>query len=64
MTAEPPRWFSSSYSGNGGADCVEVAHNLVPTLGLVPLRDSKVPAGPALAVSAAAFSAFIDAVKR
>ncbi|MFJ5708515.1 DUF397 domain-containing protein [Streptomyces sp. NPDC093105] len=60
---EHPCWFKSSYSNNGG-DCVEVAHNLVPTLGLVPLRDSKVPAGPALTVSAAAFTAFIEAVKQ
>ncbi|MFF9342400.1 MULTISPECIES: DUF397 domain-containing protein [unclassified Streptomyces] len=64
MTNESPLWFKPSFSGNGGADCVEVAHNLVPSLGLVPLRDSKVPAGPALKVSAAAFTAFIESVKR
>ncbi|MFE9045339.1 DUF397 domain-containing protein [Streptomyces sp. NPDC007818] len=63
MTTESPRWFKSSYSADGG-QCVEVAHNLVPTLSLVPLRDSKVPAGPSLAVSAAAFAAFIEAVKQ
>lgn len=63
MTTESPRWFKSSYSADGG-QCVEVAHNLVPTLGLVPLRDSKVPAGPSLAVSAAAFAAFVEAVKQ
>lgn len=62
MTTESPRWFKSSYSADGG-QCVEVAHNLVPALGVVPVRDSKVPAGPALAVSAAAFTAFVDAVK-
>lgn len=63
MTTESPRWFKSSYSADGG-QCVEVAHNLVPTLGLVPLRDSKVPSGPSLAVSAAAFAVFIEAVKQ
>ncbi|MFB6831834.1 MULTISPECIES: DUF397 domain-containing protein [Streptomyces] len=63
MTTESPSWFKSSYSGNGGADCVEVAHNLVPTLGLVPLRDSKVPAGPSLTVSATAFTVFVDSFK-
>ncbi|MGW6535757.1 DUF397 domain-containing protein [Streptomyces sp. NPDC055051] len=63
MTTESPCWFKSSYSNNGG-DCVEVAHNLVPTLGIVPLRDSKVQAGPALAVSATAFATFIESVKR
>ncbi|MFF0485281.1 DUF397 domain-containing protein [Streptomyces sp. NPDC004435] len=64
MTNESPLWFTSSYSGNGGADCVEVAHNLVPSLGIVPLRDSKAPAGPVLAVSATAFATFIESVKR
>ncbi|MFB7936350.1 DUF397 domain-containing protein [Streptomyces sp. NPDC056049] len=64
MTNETPLWFKSSFSGNGGADCVEVAHNLVPALGIVPVRDSKVPGGPALAVSATAFAAFIESVKR
>jgi len=63
VTTESPSWFKSSYSGNGGADCVEVAHNLVPTLGLVPLRDSKVPAGPSLTVSATAFTVFVDSFK-
>ncbi|MEV6200072.1 DUF397 domain-containing protein [Streptomyces sp. NPDC051771] len=63
MTTESPRWFKSSYSADGG-QCVEVAHNLVPTHDLVPLRDSKVPAGPSLAVSAAAFAVFIEAVKQ
>lgn len=63
MTTESPRWFKSSYSADGG-QCVEVAHNLVPTHNLVPLRDSKVPAGPSLCVSAAAFAVFIEAVKQ
>ncbi|MEU7021661.1 DUF397 domain-containing protein [Streptomyces sp. NPDC046203] len=62
MTTEFPRWFTSSYSSNGGA-CVEVATNLVASRGTVPVRDSKVPAGPALAVAATAFAAFIDSVK-
>ncbi|MFH9738660.1 DUF397 domain-containing protein [Streptomyces roseolus] len=63
MTTESPRWFKSSYSADGG-QCVEVAHDLVPTHDLVPLRDSKVPAGPSLAVSAAAFAVFIESVKQ
>ena len=62
MTIESPRWFKSSYSGNGG-DCVEVAVNLVPSYGMVPVRDSKNPAGPVLSVSAVAFSAFVAGVK-
>ncbi|MFE1548152.1 DUF397 domain-containing protein [Streptomyces sp. NPDC058718] len=62
MTTESPHWFKSSYSADGG-QCVEVARNLVPELGVVPVRDSKVPAGPTIAVSAAAFSAFVDSVR-
>ncbi|MFF6883932.1 DUF397 domain-containing protein [Streptomyces sp. NPDC012421] len=57
MTTDYPRWLKSVYR-NGGIDGVEVAHNLLPTLGLVPLRDAK--AGPSLVVSAA----FIEAVKQ
>ncbi|MFE4592934.1 DUF397 domain-containing protein [Streptomyces laurentii] len=63
MTTESPRWFTSSYSNNGGA-CVEVATNLVASRGVVPVRDSKVLDGPVLDVSAAAFSSFVASVKR
>ncbi|MFE7311679.1 DUF397 domain-containing protein [Streptomyces sp. NPDC057555] len=62
MTTDSPRWFKSSYSNNGGA-CIEVAANLMSTHGVVPIRDSKAQEGPALAVSAASFTAFIAAVK-
>lgn len=62
MTTESPRWFTSSYSENGGA-CVEVATNLVASRGVVPVRDSKLSASPVLDVPAAAFAAFVDAVK-
>ncbi|MET8967055.1 DUF397 domain-containing protein [Streptomyces hydrogenans] len=62
MTTESPCWFKSSYSNNGG-DCVEVAHNLAHTLDIVPVRDSKVPAGPSLALSATAFTVFLESVK-
>ncbi|WP_307050238.1 DUF397 domain-containing protein [Streptomyces achromogenes] len=41
------RWRVSSYSGGQG-ECVEVADNL---FGLVLVRDSKRPSGPALAFS-------------
>ncbi|MFD7430946.1 DUF397 domain-containing protein [Streptomyces sp. NPDC059818] len=58
MTTESPRWFKSSYSGNGG-QCVEVAINLVDSLGIVPVRDSKEQAGPVLNVAAASFASFV-----
>ncbi|MDV9187839.1 DUF397 domain-containing protein [Streptomyces sp. SR27] len=62
MTTEFPRWFTSSYSTTGG-ECVEVATNLVGSLGSVPVRDSKRPTGPVLDVAAAAFTAFVTGVK-
>ncbi|WP_435126189.1 DUF397 domain-containing protein [Actinacidiphila sp. bgisy144] len=53
-------WLKSSYSdGNGGA-CVEFARN-VP--GVIPVRDSKDPEGPALAFSADAWMSFVSAVR-
>lgn len=62
MTTETPRWFTSSYSDNGGA-CVEVATNLAPSRGTVPVRDSKDPDGPALTFSLAAWAAFVSGVR-
>jgi hypothetical protein len=55
-----PRWRKSSYSGNGGADCVEVASNLP---GVVAVRDSKDRGGPQLAVCDQAWSRFTRAIK-
>jgi hypothetical protein len=59
---EPPRWFKSSYSNNGG-DCIEVAANLIATLGVVPVRDSKDLSGPVLGFSADVFASFVAGVK-
>ncbi|MBT2900170.1 DUF397 domain-containing protein [Streptomyces sp. McG3] len=62
MTTETPRWFTSSYSNNGGA-CVEVATNLATPHGIVPVRDSKNVSGPSLSVQASAFIAFVTGIK-
>ncbi|MFK4207156.1 DUF397 domain-containing protein [Streptomyces sp. NPDC030920] len=62
MTAESPCWFKSSFSENGG-QCIEVADNLVGSLGVVPVRDSKNPGGPVLRASAASFASFVAGVK-
>ncbi|MFJ4836556.1 DUF397 domain-containing protein [Streptomyces sp. NPDC088746] len=62
MTTETPRWIKSSYSDNGG-NCVEVAANLAAPHGVVPVRDSKNPAGPVLALPAASFASFVVGVK-
>ncbi|OKJ78392.1 DUF397 domain-containing protein [Streptomyces sp. CB02460] len=63
MATETPRWYTSSYSENGG-QCVTVATNLVASTGTIPVRDSKVPDGPALGLRAHAFTAFVAGVKR
>ncbi|MFE4593203.1 DUF397 domain-containing protein [Streptomyces laurentii] len=62
MTTETPQWFKSSYSDTGG-NCVEVATNLAASRGVVPVRDSKVSDGSALAVSVSAFATFVGTVK-
>jgi hypothetical protein len=51
-------WRKSSFSGGG--NCVEVARNLP---GIVAVRDSKNPHGPALVISRAGWAAFTDSVK-
>ncbi|MEK8144490.1 DUF397 domain-containing protein [Streptomyces sp. M10(2022)] len=62
MTTETPRWFTSSYSSNGG-QCIEVAANLVASRGVIPVRDSKNPAGPVLDFPAGSFASFVAGVK-
>ncbi|MFI9390983.1 DUF397 domain-containing protein [Streptomyces bauhiniae] len=57
-----PNWFKSSYSSNGGA-CIEVATNLLPAHGIVPVRDSKHRAGAVLEFPADAFSAFVTGIR-
>ncbi|WP_327023695.1 DUF397 domain-containing protein [Micromonospora sp. NBC_01739] len=50
------RWRKSSRSSGNGGDCVEVADNLP---GLVGVRDSKDPTGPALVFTPTAWRAFL-----
>lgn len=52
-------WRKSAHSG--GSNCVEVAGNLPA---IVAVRDSKNPAGPALAFPRAVWGAFTSQVKR
>ncbi len=60
MDVSGASWRKSSYSRANGGNCVEVARNLP---GLVAVRDSKDPAGPALAFSPHDWLAFTDSVK-
>ncbi|MFF8613216.1 DUF397 domain-containing protein [Streptomyces sp. NPDC015350] len=63
MTDSPSfLWLKSSYSGGGGS-CVEWAPAHASTTGIVPVRDSKNPHGPVLAVPAASFASFVAGVK-
>nr|WSZ96234.1 DUF397 domain-containing protein [Streptomyces sp. NBC_00857] len=62
MTTESPRWFTSSYSSNGG-NCVEIAANLAASHGIVPVRDSKAPVGPVLGFPVRSFASFVAGVK-
>ncbi|MET7801922.1 DUF397 domain-containing protein [Streptomyces decoyicus] len=49
-------WHKSSYSDGGANNCVEIADGFP---GVVPVRDSKNPAGHVLLFPAAAWSAFV-----
>ncbi|MEU7283207.1 DUF397 domain-containing protein [Streptomyces sp. NPDC045431] len=51
-------WFKSSYSSSQNDSCVEVA----TCASTVHVRDSKDPAGPQLALSPAAWAAFVPHV--
>lgn len=53
-------WRKSSYSDNEGASCLEVLDGYPSG---VPVRDSKVPHGPALVFEISAWSSFVTAVK-
>ena len=53
-------WRKSSYSGNNGGNCVEVATNLA---GTIAVRDSRDPCGPVLVVTAEDWRPFTAKLK-
>ena len=53
------RWRKSSYSGNTGGECVEVAD--LPSF--IAVRDSKNPEAAHFAVAPQAWAAFVGAFK-
>ena len=59
MDLSSAAWRKSTRSGSSG-NCVEVADNLT---GVVAVRDSKDPAGPALTFTPDAWAAFIGGAK-
>ncbi|MFF5444861.1 DUF397 domain-containing protein [Streptomyces sp. NPDC012888] len=70
-------WFKSSYSGDSGGNCIEVAYawqkssysgdeggdcvEVAAHPAAVHVRDSKVDGGPVLTVSPAVWAAFLSA---
>jgi hypothetical protein len=52
-------WRKSSYSGNGGGDCIEVA-----AAGAVLVRDSKDADGAVLTFGASAWKAFVTSLRQ
>ncbi|WP_314411220.1 DUF397 domain-containing protein [Streptomyces sp. DSM 40484] len=55
MNTSTLKWFKSTYSSGSGDDCVELA--VCPDL--IHVRDSKVQAGPQLAVTRGAWTSFL-----
>ncbi|MFB6551575.1 DUF397 domain-containing protein [Streptomyces sp. NPDC056405] len=53
------RWRKSTYSNGDGGNCVEVADGVA---GVVPVRDSKVAAGPVVVVGSVAWTEFVRTV--
>ena len=53
-------WHKSTRSGGNGGDCVEVARNLP---GIVAIRDTKDPGGPALIFGHTEWDAFLAGVR-
>ncbi|MEV5764238.1 DUF397 domain-containing protein [Micromonospora sp. NPDC049460] len=56
MDLSNARWRKATRSGASGGNCVEVADNLP---GVVAVRDSKDPTGPALTFAPTAWRAFV-----
>ncbi|WP_395570811.1 DUF397 domain-containing protein [Streptomyces sp. BK79] len=53
-------WRRSTHSNSEGGSCVEVVDGYP---GGVPVRDSKVPAGPAVVFSVGGWASFVTALK-
>ncbi|MFD3524552.1 DUF397 domain-containing protein [Streptomyces sp. NPDC058653] len=52
-------WFKSSYSDQGGGNCVEIADRDIH----VGIRDSKNKTGPVLIVTASTWTTFIEMMR-
>jgi Domain of unknown function (DUF397) len=60
MDMSSAKWRKSSYSGNSGGDCVEVASSGQG----IAVRDSKAPERPALAFTPGSWQEFTRRIKK
>ncbi|MYY12944.1 DUF397 domain-containing protein [Streptomyces sp. SID4919] len=58
------RWVRSSYSSGEGGQCVEWAPGHAAVHGVVPVRDSKVAAGPVLMVGVEGWAGLVALARR
>jgi Domain of unknown function (DUF397) len=56
------KWVKSSYSGNGGDNCLEWAPEFAAS-GVIPVRDSKDPHRPPLVFPADGWTSFTSALR-
>ncbi|MEU3713341.1 DUF397 domain-containing protein [Streptomyces catenulae] len=56
-------WVKSTRSGGDGGQCLEFAPTAAQVHGVVPVRDSKDPDGPALTFPAGNWTTFVQALK-
>ncbi|WP_030908540.1 DUF397 domain-containing protein [Streptosporangium amethystogenes] len=72
MDLSSAKWFKSSFSGDNGGNCVEVAElrdiadgpdHKAEHPALIAVRDSKDPDGPKLFFTPAEWDAFVSGVK-
>ncbi|MFC9651438.1 DUF397 domain-containing protein [Streptomyces sp. NPDC056937] len=59
-TTDTLRWVKSSYSDGQGGQCIEFAPDYYAAHGVVPVRDSKNPSGPALMLSPEGFAGLVQ----
>ncbi|MEV8593117.1 DUF397 domain-containing protein [Streptomyces sp. NPDC052012] len=67
MSSTALRWFKSSYSGDEGGACLEVAYTWRKSTyssdeDAIHIRDSKTPDAPHLTVTPRAWTAFLPAL--
>ncbi|MFE9331866.1 DUF397 domain-containing protein [Streptomyces sp. NPDC006925] len=63
MMIGPAQWVKSSYSSPEGGNCLEWSPSVAQTTGVVPVRDSKDPAGAVLSFPSDSFAQFVVGVK-